>query len=820
MIYQLAKTCVSLSGQVKVNLIMNGDKISDIQYSPVSPYINYNGYYADDTINYSHQDNVKKLYKATSSTFFTPIKNSDLSELALHKTKYLYDDTHCGDYEMSLRRAKYSQYNKQFEFFCPIWCDTYEELKNLQFRFVFTNIENKKIYTKVIDSSLLVSYLKSFYSEAQDNISDADEESEAKSTSLLYLDFDTYTSYCRGLNASTGAIQVVDCSYIIDGLSAIEQPVIETDNMLVGVFEKYKLVATQLLNLNFLFNLEDFVPVFLLKDMYADKINVYIDLYENDILVPVKDIYSNYDFIPKYDNGIATYYSNNVLDYMQDYKATELCTKNRIVQNIFHWSTKNNKNLCFNLYDGFAPAYTNEDETVYCTETSENIPDMYSDVFNIKKNPFGIFNYKDLSSLKITDINELIDYINNSNNYFELDFTSENRYVNLNNIIINNSKLKELLPNYDKKALCINYISISKQFSIELLQSIFKGDIIKLISGYAELVGNDIQLRIEISENDFILHRIIDEKEYITFISYKLNNSSIYNNYTKNIYFAALYKLDYTQLTNIVNDYIENNNNNLYINGNTYTGETKMLENERNNIVNFIKIYTKLSRIMHCAKKPYIITFKKTTIATRENTFSAKTEEVLLNNISTNHQLQRYAGELLPMFIDTDSSIYYNYEYWIKQYSTIENRNKYALDKDVLTFVQYNSTGYLPKYPSIGYYAINKSKIDYNSYYLNNYQLIKELDDIYRYEESWYKNNNLWFLPNILEVEKIIPSEFEITKDYLCELLYEEFSKTNSVSIDRIQDYIYYLYKYSYSYDYVNEKDINNIKIKIKFELK
>mgnify|MGYP006969238872 CR=1 FL=1 len=39
MIYQLAKTSPLLTGQVKMNMIMNGNKVVDIQYVPLSNYI-------------------------------------------------------------------------------------------------------------------------------------------------------------------------------------------------------------------------------------------------------------------------------------------------------------------------------------------------------------------------------------------------------------------------------------------------------------------------------------------------------------------------------------------------------------------------------------------------------------------------------------------------------------------------------------------------------------------------------------------------------------------------------------------------------------
>jgi hypothetical protein len=63
MIYQLAKTSVLLGGQTKINLILNGTKVSDIQYSPISNYIPFNYNVPQDVLNYTHGQNVKMLYE-------------------------------------------------------------------------------------------------------------------------------------------------------------------------------------------------------------------------------------------------------------------------------------------------------------------------------------------------------------------------------------------------------------------------------------------------------------------------------------------------------------------------------------------------------------------------------------------------------------------------------------------------------------------------------------------------------------------------------------------------------------------------------------
>ena len=85
MIYQLARTSPLLSGQVKMNMIMNGNKVSSIQYVPISTNIPFNYKNPVDVLNYSHGENVKMLYNQIKSSFFSSVGRKDLSVNNLHK---------------------------------------------------------------------------------------------------------------------------------------------------------------------------------------------------------------------------------------------------------------------------------------------------------------------------------------------------------------------------------------------------------------------------------------------------------------------------------------------------------------------------------------------------------------------------------------------------------------------------------------------------------------------------------------------------------------------------------------------------------------
>ena len=74
MIYQLAKTSPLITGQIKMNMIMNGNKVVDIQYVPLSNYIPFAYNNPIDVLNYTHGENVKSLYKKISGQFFKDVQ--------------------------------------------------------------------------------------------------------------------------------------------------------------------------------------------------------------------------------------------------------------------------------------------------------------------------------------------------------------------------------------------------------------------------------------------------------------------------------------------------------------------------------------------------------------------------------------------------------------------------------------------------------------------------------------------------------------------------------------------------------------------------
>jgi hypothetical protein len=176
--------------------------------------------------------------------------------------------------------------------------------------------------------------------------------------------------------------------------------VLEVDNMILDLFAANNIISTQLFNFSFAFDLSDFIPINLINNFISERINVYIDMYLEDengekTKVQEKDFYTNYEFIPRYNVCTGKYdETENVFDYLNDNVSTDLINKNKLVQSTFHWVLKNNKSSIFNLYNGFSPIVKNDVLYKSGTSISNSETNLFTDVFDITKNPQADLTHK------------------------------------------------------------------------------------------------------------------------------------------------------------------------------------------------------------------------------------------------------------------------------------------------------------------------------------------------------------------------------------------------------------------------------------------
>lgn len=853
MIYQLAKTSPLLTGQVKMCMIMEGNTVVKLQYVPISNHIPFNYNNPIDVLNYSHGDNVKYLYNRISDDFFKEVVNPVLSVNQLHRYDTLTDDTHENTYEMGMKRLEYKRYQKQFEFFCPVWCNNLNDLNHIRFIINLANKNGRVMYSKVIKLKTEINnYIRNIYPSLEFDPSITTNED------LLYINFNEVQSHIKGLHVESGALKTIDTSYVVNNLLYQERPVLETDNMLVELFAQNKTICTQLFNFSFVFNIEDFLPSDMLKNLICERVNAYVDVYYDKDKCPVKDIYSNYEFIPKYDIYTGKYTDeNNVLDYMQDNKAIALINKNKLTQGTFHWVFQNNQKSIFNLYNGFAPVNTNNNdaEDRFCTGISNDAPDVFTDVFDENKNPLGVFKYKDL-----TEVYANVDFSNeieNEDNYYSVDLSDldSKEYQYFGNILLSNEKLKDYVSQHvnvsqddkdydiiipkenatiysdlgdvDKYSISINtpnnlvYVSeiigvkcaifrYNKQFTYDKIRNLLPGNY--LLSGieyteYTDLNQGKIEGKIESSMTDLLAVKAkkSSNKKYTLYIAILFENI---DELIKNtISFNKLYDTDFLRDQILLKDKLDNPD----YSGHPYSNA----ENARQVITSYVynsKMTQKtlcmnalnmIASIIKCTKFPNAIVFDKSISNKLADSPSKNSTEVELLKADKFVELQRYDSNILPMFIDLDEQVFKNYTYWCKQYNktiqnTLNETQKCDID-GIGVYSKYALKKFSPLYASIGYYVLNSKPVDYSDYYLNESYLNSDGTSCsYNYikEKSWYKSNLMFYLPPRFTGEITIDSNVDLTEEDIINIIYNKLKNESEFNSNEFNEFNKKIIKY------------------------
>lgn len=356
--YQLYKSNIFLGGQMKWDLVVEAGKdglyINNFFLTPISEYAPFRFIANKNLLNYSHLDNIKSFYKENTDIFYKEYANPLLTatEPFLYKDEYKKStriEIHNSVMEIGLKRSKYSKYNKQFEFFCPIWLEQYEK-DNLYFKIIVKSNTDKilfykNLYIKQLDQDYhnkFVNYFNNYLTNIQ------------LGNQLINIDLKNNKSYITGIDVSTGLYTVKDISKLTYNILLNERLMMDFDNLICQEYPDNHMITPQLLNLNFIFDLEEIIPKNMINDMYGNDLCMDIVVIYNNEELSRKDFYTNYDFIKSKSVNNSTDDNNvNIFDIIKDDKSLVLKHKNKISQNIFHWSLYDNNDYIFNLYTGF-----------------------------------------------------------------------------------------------------------------------------------------------------------------------------------------------------------------------------------------------------------------------------------------------------------------------------------------------------------------------------------------------------------------------------------------------------------------------------------
>lgn len=819
MIYQLAKTSVLLSGQVKINLIMNGNTITDIQYTPVSPYISFNYDNPEDVTNYTHLENIKKLYQKIGPDFYNLSGRPELSAKSLYKSEGIYRDTHDNTYEMGMKRLRYSQFNKQFEFFCPVWVEKPDDFAKAHFELCLANRSGKKLYSEIVKmSDKIEDYFDNRFTTYW----------EKTDIEGYKLDLENKQAYIKGIDAEKGIARVADISYIMDDLLSIDRTVLETDSMLCNVFKNEHMISHNILNLNFVFNIEDFVPASFLKDLILEDINAYVNVYteptstegssgytyissnkttagvrktSNLIKSEVYDLLSNYDSLPKYNSYKGEYDSKNIYDKTKENTNVNLLGANRLCQHIFHWRSISSNNV-FNLSSSFSP-YCDDQKSINIPGSdliSNNLPNITSREYSLQDNPLEIFKFTNALDAG-TDWYKITSIINNSATYYSINMKLLSTYEaqQFGTMTVDNSKLSRYISEIYKKYEIsrFNYFNVGVMLISTSLT-------VESIRSYYSTEWNVYEL----NKNGFILFskpkdNIIETTGKVLFLINNMKESDF-------LYFKGLIETP--------------------LGGDTGGNSGLLIWGEDQGPAEDAKAKYEILKAILKSFRPYVrIRLRGALAPYKADSPDPSSEETMLKKTNRSVDILRVSTNIVPFMINS-SDPQTNKVYWGKQYiDQLPVQQDSSDPDDIYTYVSFFSSGYQPVYPSIGFFPLQSSDIDYEKFYMDAWDQDEESKNPkygYLLERSWYKSNEMLFLPIEFDATRTVKTEDTIDDDLIIGAIREHFKSQKSRFTgpydltNVVKYYIKDLYNYTYTYDYISDTDISRQVVKIHFKLK
>lgn len=463
--YQLYRTNILLGGQMKYDIILGTDNygliVNDFNITPISDDIYYDKHLkslirtANDSNSSKHSDNIKDFYAKVSGSFYNGCVNELLNQNQPLPENYqgkLYMDN-C---EMGCRRMSYDLYNKQLSFFCPIWLEQLTQDEYLMFDFVFyaDPAQTKQIYKKQLrlkireNGGSKISNARKIKLPAGFTNWNVDTELyHNKFVNYLnqYIEFlglnrgQDYVINILGsggenptlnaFNVKSGTLHTCELKDLHGVLESHQHILLEQNQLLIHSLKNNTCIVKQLFNFNFCFNLEDMLPKFTIKEFFAEKIYMSMEVYINNddtnksTKLDIKDFYSNHDFIQRSIVSPSNIVFNmdtynkikdtsvedeinweiesidqsndiyNVLSYYNDHRYIKTIDKNKLLQSIIHWTPSYNRSEILNFYPGFMSCNVTKTHTHDAVDFIYNgynmdTPQLDSTNYNRQINPF------------------------------------------------------------------------------------------------------------------------------------------------------------------------------------------------------------------------------------------------------------------------------------------------------------------------------------------------------------------------------------------------------------------------------------------------
>lgn len=864
MIYQLAKTTPSLTGQVKVNLIadpfQNDSRItiSELHVSPISDSIYYT--ISDDDINRSHNDNIKILYKKIEGDFYNPTSNAVGLE-----GKYLYigdnDETIDTTFMMGTRRSKVNRYGKTFEYLMPLYVDDWNDVATkdgkcrLKFEFVVKSTAGKEILREnVTVANDVLKYITDYFKNVDKD--------------MMFISYSTGKSTIHGIRVDTGVETTVDLNTLVTDLISNERTMIEFDNLILRNFESSKMIARQMINLCFHFNIDDIIIKEYRNSMLFDNFNVYVECLRlgddgKYSIVETRDIYSNYEKIDAYridlQNFIGYDYDKdiNVFGYLKDDRCVDLMYTNKIIQENIHFSYNDNDRIMFNLYNGFSPYISDLSGTTQIMGTYNNQPNVTEYKYDKYKRNASFIAFNDETKSFLGDSFENVAIHLNGYDTTSFDY-DEDGVIWRNGLRYDNDVIfdKKKSQNFTLSAVANSPLAVSKSAVMKTRASADENseksvDIRKLRVNSVAMKSNKTALYVVLlynktDPNDNYIS-IVSTGSNITPLTWK-SLRGLFNSDFRTVFNPLVdgetYN-EYDEMWEALNSRFDEDTYELYIFKNVDCVEVgyrapipqnKRIILDNSSEINAIiyELFSLFKRVLSGLVEPneirlnssiapmkvkipkYAAFQKSASILTREDIEARATQSTspipaVISKIKTTDEIRyvktndsttlyRYDGGILPQFI----SLSEDYPYYNFIY---RKRNLSELDNDELDmFNFYESNDVEPDYKSIGYYTLESKRMT-ESYPFDDKDSL--------FEVKYLKDNSLCFN----EREFVIKTNsYEMNQRYgdadnpryilddsvVYSLFYDYVKSYNpDLSDEVISNKLYPLYGYDFDWEYM-----------------
>lgn len=764
--FQLYRTNLSLSGQLKWDLVIENANnhlyINKFNLTPISDNIAYT-YKTDDTIlNHTHFDNLKSYYKKLEGHFYAEGLDSQFSNnwpTIVSENEHI--NAYSSIYDMGCKRMKhYKKYNKQFEFFCPVWIERIKE--SLMFKITVKGNNSNAvlathslIVTDYADRPVHDKFVRYFKQYAQIS------QIHSGNDNIVKIDFDG-NSYVAGISAKTGLPMVKNISSVVHNMTTRERPMMEIDSMIMSSFSNNAIICPQLINFNLCFNLDDIMSSTTAKYLKGKALTVSVDVVIDGVEVEKRDFCCNYNFLPRdkyldetenlpvekveqYKNDYPECFTElNVFDHLRDNECLDLVTTNKYCPKICHWCLADNTSYIFNLYrgfDGYGIVIEN-DKPVFIENEHQygNVPNTTITKKSNSLNNIGWINYEEIEAW-----NQFYKYILNTDKY------KADKPLHLNGQTFVNGLKYKYVP---KDLYILGIKTTSRIFNAIVNTYIDDIDWFNDKHTFGMLVKNDLVLFITLNWDD------------LTFASV----SRLFKNMSKE-------------------------------DGKWYIKPSKDQKIFFRD--SYQKILNALYQMVNSVIVPNIVVLNNNICWETVNGPSKSVQEVTYYKDGQIDYVFRYDGRLKPYFIADTDILYY------KDYVS-DNRENGQSKLQLSKYAQYAHSGFEPIYPSI-YYASCKKLENYSrdtlpEVFISEHGYTNLQID---YEYSWFNNSKSVFIIPELKFTYVNKKQADGTYKEVDTIVKELLKEYYNADGDLL-DFIVSRYEWKNNWEYFSDTNVDD----------